>query len=148
MIDPKTTKYELQNILQGKSSASYDPVIQAAARHLATSQRASPVAERKHQNKAKEAKKLIDFAVGNGLLIDKINPSSFIARGAEQKVYFKDDDKLKLILTTFLEKKSKVLGILRLLISLKKVRPSNFTKRHTYETIISNYTNGHVSYFL
>lgn len=58
-------KYELQHILSGKSGISYDAIIQAVARHLRTSQRASPMAEEKHQNKAKETEKLITFAQKN-----------------------------------------------------------------------------------
>lgn len=60
-------KYELQNILSGKSGGSYDATIQAITRHLRTSERTSPVAEEKHQNKAKEKEKLINFATKNNL---------------------------------------------------------------------------------
>lgn len=60
-------KYELQNILSGKSGGSYDATIQTITRHLRTSERTSPMAEEKHQNKAKEKEKLINFATKNNL---------------------------------------------------------------------------------
>lgn len=86
----KSIKHELQNILSGKSGSSYDATIQAITRHLRTSQRTSPVAEEKHQNKAKEKEKLISFATQNNLFLDSILPQNYISEGAEQKVYMKD----------------------------------------------------------
>jgi len=74
-------KYELQNILSGKSSSSHDAIIQAVAHHLRTSQRASPMAEEKHQNKAKETEKLIDFASKNKLFRSDINEEKYISEG-------------------------------------------------------------------
>ena len=67
----KSIKYELQNILSGKSGGSYDATIQAITRHLRTGQRTSPVAEKKHQNK--EKKQLINFAKNNNLFLDTIS---------------------------------------------------------------------------
>ncbi len=58
----KQIKYELQNLISGKSGASYDALIQTAAGYLRTGKRAGPMAEEKHQNKAQEAEGLIDFA--------------------------------------------------------------------------------------
>lgn len=84
-------KYELQTILSGKSGSSYDATIQAVTRHLRTSQRTSPMAEEKHQNKAKEKEKLINFASQNNLFLDAISPENYISEGAEQKVYSKDN---------------------------------------------------------
>ncbi|GGE40663.1 hypothetical protein [Psychroflexus planctonicus] len=72
-MNTKIIRNELQNILSGKSSHSYDSVIQAVANHLRTSQRASPMAKEKHKNKAKETKSLIDFAIKNDLLVPTIN---------------------------------------------------------------------------
>ena len=57
----KQIKYELQNIISGKSSHSYDALIQTISHYLRTSQRASPLAEEKYQNKPEEVKRLIDF---------------------------------------------------------------------------------------
>lgn len=86
----KDLKNELQNILSGKSVSSYDAIIQAVASKLRTSQRASPMAEAKHQNKKEETKKLIEFASEHNLFIDAIDETKFISEGAEQKVYIQD----------------------------------------------------------
>jgi len=83
----KQVKYELQNLISGKSGASYDALIQTVASYLRSGKRASPMAEEKHQNKAQETKELIDFAKSNHLIIENIPEERFIASGAEQKVY-------------------------------------------------------------
>ncbi|WP_338759661.1 hypothetical protein WAF17_12090 [Bernardetia sp. ABR2-2B] len=90
----KQTKYELQNLLSGKSSHSYDALIQTIASYLRTSQRTSPMAEEKHQNKQEEVKRLTSFAKNNNLLIEELEEEKFIASGAEQKVYIKDSKKV------------------------------------------------------
>ena len=61
-MNTKQIKYELQNLISGKSGASYDALIQAVASHLRSGKRASPMAEEKHQNKSQETEELIDFA--------------------------------------------------------------------------------------
>ncbi|MEX2564353.1 MAG: hypothetical protein WD431_00245 [Cyclobacteriaceae bacterium] len=92
MNEPKKIKNELQAILSGKSSASYDAVIQTVTSQLRTSQRTSPMAEEKHQNKKEETKRLTGFALKNNLIIESINESDFISEGAEQKVYIKNSE--------------------------------------------------------
>jgi len=62
----KQIKHELQNLISGKSGASYDALIQTVAGHLRSGKRTSPMAEEKHQNKAQETKELIDFAACAG----------------------------------------------------------------------------------
>ena len=59
-MDTKQIKYELQNLISGKSGASYDALIQTAAGYLRTGKRTGPMAEEKHQNKAQETARLID----------------------------------------------------------------------------------------
>lgn len=86
----KHFKYELQNILSGKSSHSYDAIIQAITNYLRTSQKTSPLAEEKHKNKSKETKKLIDLAEKNKLFYNTIDKSQYVSEGAEQKVYIKN----------------------------------------------------------
>lgn len=86
----KSTKYELQTILSGKSGNSNDAVIQTITRHLGTGERASPVAEEKHKNKDKETKKLRAFALENRMFYKDINEGNYISEGAEQKVYIKN----------------------------------------------------------
>ena len=84
-------KYELQNLISGKSSASYDAIIQAVASHLRSGKRTSPMAEEKHKNKTQETEKLIAFAKANNLMLENIPEERFIASGAEQKVYITGD---------------------------------------------------------
>lgn len=86
-MDIKQIKYELQNLISGKSSASYDALIQTVASYLRSGKRTSPMAEEKHQNKAQETKELIAFAKSNNLILDQIPEENFIASGAEQRVY-------------------------------------------------------------
>lgn len=86
----KQIKHELQNILSGKSSHSYDAIIQAVTNYLRTSQKTSPLAEEKHKNKSEETKKLVDFAKKNNLFYNTIDKSQYVSEGAEQKVYIKN----------------------------------------------------------
>ena len=83
-------KNELQNIISGKSSNGSNSLIQTVANYLRSGKRASPVAEKKHQNKKEETKRLIQFAVQNNLLLREIDESKFISSGAEQRVYIHD----------------------------------------------------------
>lgn len=89
-------KHDLQNLISGKSGASYDALIQTVAGHLRSGKRASPMAEEKHQNKHKEREELISFANENNLFVESIPEESFIASGAEQKVYIIDKFVIKL----------------------------------------------------
>lgn len=89
-MDINEIKYELQNLISGKSGSSHDALIQTTARYLRSGKKTGPMAEEKHQNKRKETKKLIEFAEKNNLLIS-INQNNFISEGAEQKVYIEDD---------------------------------------------------------
>ena len=86
-MDIKQLKHELQNLISGKSGASYDALIQAVASHLRSGKRTSPMAEEKHQNKAQETEELIGFAKANNLILENIPEENFIASGAEQRVY-------------------------------------------------------------
>ncbi|SFT43581.1 hypothetical protein SAMN04489724_0745 [Algoriphagus locisalis] len=88
-MDVKQTKYELQHIIQGASSASYDALIQTVSHYLKSGKRTGPVAEEKHQNKIQETARLKVFAKENQLFIKKISEEKFISSGAEQKVYIK-----------------------------------------------------------
>jgi hypothetical protein len=67
----KQIKHELQNLISGKSGASYDALIQTVAGHLRSGKRTSPMAEEKYQNKAQETKELIDFAACEGRGMDR-----------------------------------------------------------------------------
>ncbi len=82
-MDIKQVKYELQNLISGKSGASYDALIQTVTSHLRSGKRTGPMAEEKHQNKAQETKELIEFAKSNNLILEHIPEDNFIASGAE-----------------------------------------------------------------
>ncbi|MEM9888983.1 MAG: hypothetical protein AAF849_24045 [Bacteroidota bacterium] len=84
-MDIKQVKNELQNLISGKSGASYDAIIQTVASHLRRGKRASPMAKEKHENKAQEAKGLIEFAKSNNLILEDIPEENFIASGAGVK---------------------------------------------------------------
>ncbi len=86
-MDIKQIKYELQNLISGKSGASYDALIQTVTSHLRSGQRTGPMAEEKHKNKAQETERLTQFAKSNNLILEDIPEDNFIASGAEQKVY-------------------------------------------------------------
>lgn len=90
-MDTKQLKYELQNLISGKSGASYDALIQAVANYLRSGKRASPMAQEKHENKVQETERLIEFANTNDLFLEEIPEENFIASGAEQKVYIEED---------------------------------------------------------
>lgn len=83
----KQTKHELQNLISGKSSTSYDALIQAVSHYLGRSQKTSPMAEEKHQNKNKETKKLIRFATKNNLWITEINEEHFVKFFVQNQIY-------------------------------------------------------------
>lgn len=83
-------KYELQNVLSGKSSNSYNAPIQTISRLLRSDEKTGPMAEGKHQNKQQETKLIIDFARKNDWIYDSNNEEDFVSSGAEQKVYIKN----------------------------------------------------------
>ncbi len=79
----KQIKYELQNLISGKSGASYDALIQTVASHLRGGKRTGPMAKEKHENKTQETEELIEFAKSNHLRIENISKEKIIASGAE-----------------------------------------------------------------
>ncbi len=90
-MNNKQTKYELQHLISGKSSASYDALIQTVARYLRSGKRTGPMAQEKHQNKGEETKKLKAYAKANHLLLENLSQENFISSGAEQRVYIKGE---------------------------------------------------------
>ena len=95
-MNQREIKYDLQNLISGKSGASYDALIQTVTSLLRSGKRAGPMAEEKHKNKSKEAAELIKFATSNNLMLKKIPEDRFIAKGAEQRVYISDRVVIKL----------------------------------------------------
>lgn len=91
------TKYELQNILSGKSRQSYDAIIQAISSHLRESKSTSNLVKNQLENKSEEKKRLIKYAEKENLIFKDIDEKDFVSEGAEQKVFIKGlDDVLKL----------------------------------------------------
>ena len=60
-------KYELQNILSGKSEVSHGEFIQAITRYLRESLGTSEKTKENESSKSEETKKLIDFINANHL---------------------------------------------------------------------------------
>jgi len=63
-LNIQQVKYELQNVLSGKSSNSYNAPIQTISSLLRSNEKTSPMAEGKHQNKEQETKQIIDKTRG------------------------------------------------------------------------------------
>jgi Serine/Threonine/Tyrosine Kinase found in polyvalent proteins len=85
-----TIKYELQNILSGKSEVSYGKPIQTITRYLRESFGTSGKIKENESNKSEETKKLIDYINANHLWSCDINFGLFISAGAEQRVFIKN----------------------------------------------------------
>ena len=89
---PQQLKHELQNVISGKSGASYDPIIQTALGYLGASTSSGPMAQGKFENKEQEATQLIRFAEEYELRLWEVPEERFISSGAEQRVYIVGDD--------------------------------------------------------
>ncbi len=83
ILDIKQVKYELQNLLSGKSSNSYNAPIQTISHLHRRDEKSGPMAEEKHQNKEQETKQIIDFAHKSEWINDSINEEDFVSSGAE-----------------------------------------------------------------
>ncbi len=85
-------KYELQNILSGKSSQSYEALIQTITSYFRGGKSSSTLVENKFKNKAEETKVLINYAKKENLLYSNIAIENYVSEGAEQKVFIKNQD--------------------------------------------------------
>lgn len=83
-------KYELQNVISGKSEVIYGNAIQAVANYLKRSTRASKLVEQSEFFRKQETEILITYITEQNLWIRKINSENYISQGAEQKVYLND----------------------------------------------------------
>jgi hypothetical protein len=93
-MDFKNIKYELKNILSGKSQVSHGEPIQAAATYLKESTKTSAMAQRNQHDKTEETEKLIQYINANNLWNCDIDFSAFISQGAEQRVYIENKSKV------------------------------------------------------
>ena len=85
-------KYELHNVLSGKSQIRVGTIIQTIASYLNDGEKSGTSAENEKHFKKQEAKKLEDYITKNNLWIDNIDFSQYVSEGAEQKVYLKDSE--------------------------------------------------------
>lgn len=83
-------KYELQNIISGKSEVKFGKLIQTIARYLKRGERASTLVEDNKQSKIKETEKLKPFIEENNLWVKDIDFKKFVSEGAEQRVFLKN----------------------------------------------------------
>lgn len=85
-------KYELHNILSGKSQVRFGALIQSIANHLKNGEKASSEIENIKHFKSEETKRLVNYINDNNLWIETIDFSQYVSEGAEQKVYLKDTE--------------------------------------------------------
>jgi hypothetical protein len=85
-------KYELHNVLSGKSQIRIGTIIQTIASYLNDGEKSGTSAESEKHFKKQEAKKLEVYITKNNLWIDNIDFSQYVSEGAEQKVYLKDSE--------------------------------------------------------
>lgn len=83
-------KYELQNVLSGKSEVRFGTIIQAIASYLKNGETSSAKAEGGKHFKIEETERLEKYIIQNNLWVEEINFSNYVSEGAEQKVYLKD----------------------------------------------------------
>lgn len=92
MID-ESTKYELQNIIEGDGFFGTATLIKTVQCFLRKNERTSKEHSQTKSFKEQEKDELICFIEENQLWYNKeINPIYYITEGAEQKVYFFDKD--------------------------------------------------------
>ncbi len=83
-------KYELQDILSGKSQISQGVSLQSIIRYLGVCAEASKISKQEKHFKKEEAKSLEKYIVTHNLWFENIDFSQYVSEGAEQKVYLKD----------------------------------------------------------
>lgn len=84
-------KYELQNVISGKSQVRYGTIIQSVASHLGNSTKSSPKSQVSKQVKNQEIERLTEVINNKNLWVQNIDFTKFISQGAEQRVFFKDE---------------------------------------------------------
>ena len=85
-------KYELHNVLSGKSEIRFGTIIQSIASYLVDGSQTSKVIEDEKHFKQQETKKLEEYITEKNLWIKDIDLSQYVSEGAEQKVYLKDTE--------------------------------------------------------
>jgi hypothetical protein len=85
-------RYELQNILSGKSQIGDGAIIQSIAGYLSYGSPASSASENEKHYKKQETKRLEVYISENGYWAGNIDFSQYVSEGAEQKVYLKNSN--------------------------------------------------------
>ncbi len=85
---------EIQHIISRESQTGQGIVIKSITDYLARCQETSGMAKTDKHFKAKETKNLTDFVEAEKLWYSSINSNDFIAEGAEQKVYIKNEQRV------------------------------------------------------
>ena len=85
-------KYELHNILSGKSEVRFGTIIQAITSYLKNGETASGEIESKKHFKSEETERLENYIESHNLWVKNIDFSQYVSEGAEQKVYLKDSE--------------------------------------------------------
>ena len=85
-------KYELHNIISGKSQVRFGAIIQSIANYLKDGETSSSKIENKKHFKSEETKRLEIYINDKNLWVEEIDFSQYVSEGAEQKVYLKDTE--------------------------------------------------------
>ncbi len=83
-------KYELHNVISGKSKVRFGATIQAATSYLNNGTNPSPETQDTKQIRKQETKKLEKFILERNLWKNDIDFSQYVSEGAEQRVFLKD----------------------------------------------------------
>jgi len=83
-------KYELHNVLSGKSEVRFGTIIQAIACYLKNGEKTSAAIESGKHFKGEETERLESYISHNNFWVKEIDLSNYVSEGAEQKVYLKD----------------------------------------------------------
>ncbi|MGK4568183.1 hypothetical protein [Flavobacterium sp. 3HN19-14] len=83
-------RYELQNVLSGKSEIRFGATIQSITSYLKNGEATSSGVENAKHLKSEETERLENFIFRNKLWIEEIDFTQYVSEGAEQKVYLKD----------------------------------------------------------
>ena len=92
MQDFKSFKNELQDIIKGKSSSGESDSIQAAKTYLRNYTQPSGKSKGSKPDRSEEERALTEYAKQNELVVKKSGLGVFITSGAEQKVFYKQND--------------------------------------------------------
>lgn len=85
-------KYELHNVLSGKSEVRFGTALQTVAGYLSDGTPSGSTVENTKHFKEQEEQKLVNFISHNNLWLNNIDFTQYVSEGAEQKVYLKDTD--------------------------------------------------------